>query len=180
VKQLKTQAITFHSYRWHWSNCWSEMHAHRHTTSLYMMFLIVRDTQPVCIWYIFHGKSLCLIHTKTFDVVNSKAICKLTASSVTIRHDDWHSVEDAELMAMSSWTSRVVPDGLPKIPKPSELNLRRPNFKSFSLFDPELAQSAEKVSRNVKEVHGGVSEHREDMPKHPDLANSSFGNPSVA
>ena len=47
-------------------------------------------------------------------------------------------------------------------------------------FYPDLARSAEKVSGSVKEGHGMVSEHREDMPKHPDFANSAFGNPSDA
>ena len=47
-------------------------------------------------------------------------------------------------------------------------------------FYPDLARSAEKVSGSVKEGHGMVSEHREDMPKHPEFANSAFGNPSGA
>ena len=34
-----------------------------------------------------------------------------------------------------------------------------------------MARSAEKVSRSVKEGHGRVPEHREDMLKHPDFAN---------
>ena len=41
----------------------------------------------------------CLIHTKNVDVVNSKIICKLTA---TIRHDDWHSVDSEGIPKMSS------------------------------------------------------------------------------
>ena len=45
-------------------------------------------------------------------------------------------------------------------------------------FYHDLAGRAEKVSRSVKEGHGRVSEHREDMPKRPDFANSAFGNPS--
>ena len=53
-------------------------------------------------------------------------------------------------------------------------------FGCRSLFYPDLARSAEKVSRSVNEGHGRVSEHREDMSKHPDIANSAFGNPSRA
>ena len=45
---------------------------------------------------------------------------------------------------------------------------------------PDSARSAEKVSRSVKEGHGRVPEHREDMSEHPDFANSAFGNPSGA
>ena len=57
-----------------------------------------------------------------------------------------------------------------------KLKLQRPNFKTWMLkyFWSDLARSAKKVSRSVKEGHGKVS----DMPKHPDLANSAFGGPS--
>ena len=70
--------------------------------------------------------------------------------------------EDAEVMEMGSLTSRIVPDGSTKIPKPSR------------------SRSTEKVSRSVKDRHGRVPEHHEDMPKYSDFANSVFGNPSGA
>jgi len=44
----------------------------------------------------------CLIHTKNVYVVNSKTICKLTASSATIRHDDCHSVDSEGFLKMPS------------------------------------------------------------------------------
>ena len=69
---------------------------------------------------------------------------------------------------MGSRTSRMVPDGLPKIPKPS-----RPS----AFFYSDLARSAEKVSRSVKEGHGRVSEHREHMPKNPDFCEFRFREP---
>ena len=59
-------------------------------------------------------------------------------------------------MTMGSRTLRMVPDGLPKIPKPS--------------------RSAE-VSKSVKEGHGRVSEHREHMPKNPDFCEFRFREP---
>ena len=43
-----------------------------------------------------------------------------------------------------------------------------------------MSRSADKVSRTVKEGHGRVSEYREDVPNHPDFANSAFGNHSGA
>ena len=96
-------------------------------------------------------------------MLSIRKVCKLTASSATIRHNDWHNVDSKDFpkmpsykMTMGSRILRMVPDGLPKIPKPS--------------------RSAE-VSKSVKEGHGRVSEHREDMPKHTDSGNSAFGNP---
>ena len=68
-------------------------------------------------------------------------------------------------MSMGSRTSQMVPDGLQKIPN-------RPKFNLRSFFDADLACMRKKVSRSVKEGHGRVPEHREDMPKHPEFLNS--------
>ena len=127
---------------------------------------------------IFHAKSVFRHHAyiyflikcwKSVDVVNSKTICKLTASWATMRHDDWHSIDSEgfpELVAMISRT-------LPNTPKPSRI---KPSASKLLFFYPDWARSAA-VSRSVKEGHGRVSKHRGDMPKHPEFANSDFGNP---
>ena len=90
--------------------------------------------------------------------------------------------EYAELMSMGSRTSRMVPDGLSKIPKRARIKRSASKLKKKigcrSFFDPDLARSAKKVFISVKEGHGRVSEHREYTPKHPDIANSAFGSPS--
>ena len=79
------------------------------------------------------------------------------------------------VIVMGSRTSQMVLDGLPKIPK-STFGVQNLKFR-WEVFYPDLARSAEKVSRSVKEGHGKVSEHREYMPKHPDFVNFGFGNP---
>ena len=63
--------------------------------------------------------------------------------------------EDTELMVM-------VPDGLSKIPKPSRIKASESKFENLEFrcrisFYPDLARSAEKVSRSVKKRHGRVS-----------------------
>ena len=46
--------------------------------------------------------------------------------------------EDAELMMMGSRTSRMVPDGLPKIPKPSRIKPSASKFLKFKIWMPKL------------------------------------------
>ena len=117
------------------------------------------------------------------------SIRKLSAnwrpSLATILHDDWHSVDLEGFPKMPSqrwWVPECCEWFLVVCRRPRshpELNLRRPNLKTLEVFlYPDLARNAEKVSRSVNEGYKRVSEHREDMPKHPDFMNSAFGNPS--
>ena len=48
---------------------------------------------------------------------------------------------------------------------------RRPELNLRSFVDPDVARSAKKVFRSVKEGHGRV-------PDHPEFVNSAFGNAS--